>query len=94
MQLLKLIWWYAEASNSLGTMCFTWNYFSGNIHPDVYIFFCLISKHLNECEENMTQASKISQNYEELLTHLSGFLDIDIRGKEKPQEHLASKVIV
>ncbi|KAF4796316.1 coiled-coil domain containing 170 [Turdus rufiventris] len=51
-----------------------------------------LNKHLNECEENLTQASKISQNYEELLTHLSGFLDIDIREKEKPQEHLASKV--
>uniref|UniRef100_A0A8C5NN89 Coiled-coil domain containing 170 n=1 Tax=Junco hyemalis TaxID=40217 RepID=A0A8C5NN89_JUNHY len=49
-------------------------------------------KYLNECEENMTQASKISKNYEELLTHLSGFLDIDIREKEKPQEHLTSKV--
>ncbi|KAL2306407.1 hypothetical protein Nmel_004325 [Mimus melanotis] len=53
-----------------------------------------LHKYLNECEENMTKASKISQNYEELLTHLSGFLDIDIREKEKPQEHLTSKVIV
>ncbi|NWX37015.1 CC170 protein, partial [Notiomystis cincta] len=51
-----------------------------------------LNKYLNECEENMTQASKISKNYEELLTHLSGFLDIDIREKEKPQEHLTSKV--
>ncbi|NXD25664.1 CC170 protein, partial [Spelaeornis formosus] len=51
-----------------------------------------INKYLNECEENMTQASRISKNYEELLTHLSGFLDIDIRHKEKPQEHLTSKV--
>uniref|UniRef100_A0A8C3QX48 Coiled-coil domain containing 170 n=1 Tax=Cyanoderma ruficeps TaxID=181631 RepID=A0A8C3QX48_9PASS len=39
----------------------------------------------------MTQASKISKTYEELLTDLSGCLDIDIRGKEKPQEHLTSK---
>ncbi|XP_023779149.1 coiled-coil domain-containing protein 170 isoform X1 [Cyanistes caeruleus] len=51
-----------------------------------------LNKYLNECEEDMTQASKISKNYEELLTHLSGFLDIDIREKEKPQEHLTSKV--
>lgn len=76
-------------------MYFAQNSFSGNIHPDVYVFFsCLISKYLNECEENMTQASKISKNYEELLTQLSGFLDIDIREKEKPLEHLTSKVIV
>ncbi|NWX11563.1 CC170 protein, partial [Aegotheles bennettii] len=47
---------------------------------------------LNECEENMTQASKISRKYEELLTQLSGFLDIDIREKENPQEHLMLKV--
>nr|XP_030123885.3 coiled-coil domain-containing protein 170 isoform X1 [Taeniopygia guttata] len=51
-----------------------------------------LNKYLNEYEENMTQASKISKNYEELLTHLSGFLDVDIREKEKPQEHLPSKV--
>ncbi|KAM7061078.1 coiled-coil domain-containing protein 170 isoform 2-T2 [Acridotheres tristis] len=51
-----------------------------------------LHKYLNECEDNMTKASKISQNYEELLTHLSGFLDIDIREKEKPREHLTSKV--
>lgn len=57
-------------------------------------FFFLISKYLNECEENMAQASKISKTYEELLTDLSGFLDIDIREKEKPQEYLTSKVLV
>ncbi|XP_041279627.1 coiled-coil domain-containing protein 170-like isoform X2 [Onychostruthus taczanowskii] len=51
-----------------------------------------LNKYLNEYEENMTQSSKISKNYEELLAHLSGFLDIDIREKEKPQEHLTSKV--
>ncbi|XP_068040700.1 coiled-coil domain-containing protein 170 isoform X2 [Anomalospiza imberbis] len=51
-----------------------------------------LNKYLNECEENMSQASKISKNYEELLTNLSEFLDIDIREKEKPQEHLTSKV--
>uniref|UniRef100_A0A8C5T9J0 Coiled-coil domain containing 170 n=1 Tax=Malurus cyaneus samueli TaxID=2593467 RepID=A0A8C5T9J0_9PASS len=48
--------------------------------------------HEKNCEENMTQASKISKKYEELLTQLSGFLDIDIREQEKPQEHLTSKV--
>jgi len=42
----------------------------------------------------MTQASKISRKYEDLLTQLSGFLDTDIREKEKPQEHLMSKVIM
>ncbi|NXG75377.1 CC170 protein, partial [Baryphthengus martii] len=51
-----------------------------------------LSKYLNECEESMTQASKMSRKYEELLTQLSGFLDVDIRGKEKPQEHLMLKV--
>ncbi|NWS95151.1 CC170 protein, partial [Mionectes macconnelli] len=51
-----------------------------------------LNKYLNKSEENMTQASKISRKYEELLTQLSGFLDTDIREKEKPQEHLMSKV--
>ncbi|XP_071596677.1 coiled-coil domain-containing protein 170-like isoform X3 [Heliangelus exortis] len=51
-----------------------------------------LNKYLNDCEESMTQASKISSKYEELLTQLSGFLDTDIREKEKPQEHLMSKV--
>ncbi|XP_010078261.1 PREDICTED: coiled-coil domain-containing protein 170 [Pterocles gutturalis] len=51
-----------------------------------------LNKYLNECEESMTEASKISRKYEELLSQLSGFLDIDIREKEKPQEHLMSKV--
>lgn len=60
----------------------------------MYFFSCLISKYLNDCEESMTQASKISRKYEELLTQLSGFLNIDIREKEKPQEHLMSKVII
>nr|XP_021150416.1 coiled-coil domain-containing protein 170 isoform X4 [Columba livia] len=49
-------------------------------------------KYLNQCEESMTQASKISRKYEEFLTQLSGFLDADIREKEKPQEYLTSKV--
>ncbi|NXW48633.1 CC170 protein, partial [Nyctiprogne leucopyga] len=53
-----------------------------------------LNKYLNDCEESMTQASKISRKYEELLTQLSGFLDTDIREKEKPQEHLMSKVII
>ncbi|KFV19118.1 Coiled-coil domain-containing protein 170, partial [Tauraco erythrolophus] len=51
-----------------------------------------LNKYLNECEESMTRASKISRKYEELLTELSGFLDTDIREKEKPQEYLMSKV--
>ncbi|NXI34476.1 CC170 protein, partial [Galbula dea] len=51
-----------------------------------------LNKYLNECEESMAQASKISREYEELLTQLSGLLDTDIREKEKPQEHLMSKV--
>ncbi|NXS31092.1 CC170 protein, partial [Pomatostomus ruficeps] len=51
-----------------------------------------LNKYLKECEKNLTQASKISKNYEELLTQLSGFLDTDIREKEKSQEHLTSKV--
>ncbi|NXF51221.1 CC170 protein, partial [Oceanites oceanicus] len=51
-----------------------------------------LNKYLNECEESMTQASKISRKYEELLTQLSGFLDTDIREKEKPQERLMLKV--
>ncbi|XP_064505212.1 coiled-coil domain-containing protein 170 isoform X3 [Pseudopipra pipra] len=50
-----------------------------------------LNKYWNKSEENMTQASKISRKYEELLTQLSGFLDTDIREKEKPQEHLMSK---
>ncbi|KAK2525764.1 Ccdc170 [Columba livia] len=51
-----------------------------------------LNKYLNQCEESMTQASKISRKYEEFLTQLSGFLDADIREKEKPQEYLTSKV--
>ncbi|XP_065489071.1 damage-control phosphatase ARMT1 isoform X2 [Caloenas nicobarica] len=51
-----------------------------------------LNKYLNQCEESMTQASKISRKYEEFLTQLSGFLDTDIREKEKPQECLTSKV--
>nr|XP_047932864.1 coiled-coil domain-containing protein 170 isoform X5 [Anser cygnoides] len=51
-----------------------------------------LNKYLNECEESKTQAFKISRKYEELLSQLSEFLDADIREKEKPQEHLMSKV--
>ncbi|XP_037248467.1 coiled-coil domain-containing protein 170 isoform X2 [Falco biarmicus] len=51
-----------------------------------------LNKNLNECKESTTQVSKIRRKYEELLTQLSGFLDTDIREKEKPQEHLMSKV--
>ncbi|XP_061844973.1 coiled-coil domain-containing protein 170 isoform X3 [Colius striatus] len=51
-----------------------------------------LNKYLNECEESMTQTSRINRKYEEFLTQLSGFLDTDIREKEKPQEHLMLKV--
>ncbi|NXP03290.1 CC170 protein, partial [Thinocorus orbignyianus] len=51
-----------------------------------------LNKYLKECEESMTQASKVNRKYEELLTQLSGFLDTDIREKEKPEEHVMSKV--
>ncbi|NXM76756.1 CC170 protein, partial [Serilophus lunatus] len=51
-----------------------------------------LNKYLYECEENVTKASKISRNYEELLTQLSRFLDTDIREKDKPHDHLISKV--
>ncbi|NXT83508.1 CC170 protein, partial [Zapornia atra] len=51
-----------------------------------------LNKCLNECEESMTQASKISRKYEGLLTQLSGFLDVNIREEEEPQEHLMSKL--
>uniref|UniRef100_A0A8B9P560 Coiled-coil domain containing 170 n=1 Tax=Apteryx owenii TaxID=8824 RepID=A0A8B9P560_APTOW len=47
--------------------------------------------HEQNCEESKTQASKISRKHEELLIQLSGFLDIDIREKEEPQELLILK---
>ncbi|NXC44365.1 CC170 protein, partial [Penelope pileata] len=50
-----------------------------------------LNKYLNECEESKNEAYKMSRKYEELLTQLSEFLDTDIKGKEKPQEHLTSK---
>ncbi|XP_037750930.1 coiled-coil domain-containing protein 170 isoform X2 [Chelonia mydas] len=49
-------------------------------------------KYLNECEESKNQASKISWKHGEFLAQLSGFLDVDIRGKEEPHKHLISKV--
>ncbi|KFQ32975.1 Coiled-coil domain-containing protein 170, partial [Merops nubicus] len=51
-----------------------------------------LNKYLKEYEESMTQASEMSRKYEELLTQLSGSLQTDIRGEEKPQEHLMSKI--
>ncbi|XP_021237919.1 coiled-coil domain-containing protein 170-like isoform X6 [Numida meleagris] len=51
-----------------------------------------LTKYLNECEESKTESYKVSRKYEELLTQLSEFLDTDIKEKEKPQEHLMSKV--
>nr|XP_005301455.1 coiled-coil domain-containing protein 170 isoform X1 [Chrysemys picta bellii] len=51
-----------------------------------------LNKYLDECEESKNQASKISWKHGEFLTQLSGFLDVDIRGKEEPHKHLISKV--
>ncbi|NWU93450.1 CC170 protein, partial [Upupa epops] len=51
-----------------------------------------LNKYLNEREEHMTQASKISKKYEELLAQLSGFLGTNIKEEEKPQEYLIAKV--
>ncbi|POI28115.1 hypothetical protein CIB84_008135 [Bambusicola thoracicus] len=48
-------------------------------------------QYLSECEESKTECYKMSRKYEELLTQLSEFLDTDIKGKEKPEEHLMSK---
>ncbi|XP_009464575.1 PREDICTED: coiled-coil domain-containing protein 170 [Nipponia nippon] len=62
------------------------------LKEELHVQNAKLNKYLNECEESMTQASKISRKYEELLTQLSGFLDTDIREKEKPQEHLMLKV--
>ncbi|XP_042704187.2 coiled-coil domain-containing protein 170 isoform X4 [Chrysemys picta bellii] len=50
-----------------------------------------LNKYLDECEESKNQASKISWKHGEFLTQLSGFLDVDIRGKEEPHKHLISK---
>lgn len=49
---------------------------------------------MNECEQSKTESYRMSRKYEELLTQLSEFLDTDIKEKEKPQEHLMSKVIM
>uniref|UniRef100_A0A8C4WPJ7 Coiled-coil domain containing 170 n=1 Tax=Gopherus evgoodei TaxID=1825980 RepID=A0A8C4WPJ7_9SAUR len=51
-----------------------------------------LNKYLNECEESKNRASKISWKHGEFLAQLSGFLDVDIRGKEEPHKHLISKV--
>uniref|UniRef100_A0A8C2T4Y7 Coiled-coil domain containing 170 n=2 Tax=Coturnix japonica TaxID=93934 RepID=A0A8C2T4Y7_COTJA len=50
-----------------------------------------LNKYLNECEESKKESYRMSRRYEELLSQLSEFLDTDIKGKEKPQEHLMSK---
>ncbi|NXN36915.1 CC170 protein, partial [Rhinoptilus africanus] len=65
---------------------------NGELKEELHEQNTKLNKYLKEYEESMTQASKISRKYEELLTQLSGFLDTDIREKEKPQEHLMSKV--
>lgn len=49
---------------------------------------------MNDCEESKTESYKMSRKYEELVTQLSEFLDTDIKGKEKPEEHLMLKVII
>ncbi|XP_067398522.1 coiled-coil domain-containing protein 170 isoform X1 [Emydura macquarii macquarii] len=51
-----------------------------------------LNKYLNECEESKNEASKISQKHGEFFAQLSGFLGIDIRGKEEPHKRLISKV--
>ncbi|XP_075780557.1 coiled-coil domain-containing protein 170 isoform X2 [Pelodiscus sinensis] len=51
-----------------------------------------LNKYLNECEESKNQVSEISWKHGEFLAQLSGFLDVDIRGKEEPHKHLISKV--
>ncbi|NWX77893.1 CC170 protein, partial [Alca torda] len=65
---------------------------NGELKEELHEQNAKLNKYLKEYEESMTQASKTSRKYEELLTQLSGFLDTDISEKEKPQEHLMSKV--
>ncbi|XP_025061387.1 coiled-coil domain-containing protein 170 isoform X2 [Alligator sinensis] len=50
------------------------------------------NKYIDECEETKNQVSEISRKNGEFLAHLSGVLDIDIRGKEEPQDLLISKL--
>lgn len=49
---------------------------------------------MDECEESKNQISEISRKNGEFLAHLSGVLDIDIRGKKEPQDLLISKVFM
>ncbi|KAI6071221.1 Coiled-coil domain-containing protein 170 [Aix galericulata] len=50
------------------------------------------SKENCELKEKLHEQNAKLKKYEELLSQLSEFLDTDIREKEKPQEHLMSKV--
>ncbi|NXV46971.1 CC170 protein, partial [Uria aalge] len=65
---------------------------NGELKEELHEQNAKLNKYLKEYEESVTQASKTSRKYEELLTQLSGFLGTDISEKEKPQEHLMSKV--
>ncbi|XP_014460985.1 coiled-coil domain-containing protein 170 isoform X1 [Alligator mississippiensis] len=51
-----------------------------------------LNKNMDECEESKNQISEISRKNGEFLAHLSGVLDIDIRGKKEPQDLLISKL--
>ncbi|KAF7254481.1 hypothetical protein EYD10_00454, partial [Varanus komodoensis] len=49
-------------------------------------------KYLNESESVKIQASQASRQHSEFITQLCHFFDMDLRGKEEPQEHLLSKI--
>ncbi|XP_044278632.1 coiled-coil domain-containing protein 170 [Varanus komodoensis] len=51
-----------------------------------------IRKYLNESESVKIQASQASRQHSEFITQLCHFFDMDLRGKEEPQEHLLSKI--
>ncbi|XP_069462876.1 coiled-coil domain-containing protein 170 [Ambystoma mexicanum] len=51
-----------------------------------------LKKYYAEWEESKHHASRNSRNSEEFVAHLSGCLEVDIRGRENPQELLLSKV--
>ncbi|XP_069090818.1 coiled-coil domain-containing protein 170 isoform X2 [Pleurodeles waltl] len=51
-----------------------------------------LKKYYTQWEESKHHASRNSRNFEEFLTHLSGCLEMDIRGREQPQDLLISKV--
>ncbi|XP_007484815.1 coiled-coil domain-containing protein 170 isoform X1 [Monodelphis domestica] len=51
-----------------------------------------LKKYSKENEESKNQAAKNSRKLEELLIHLSGCLEMDMKNEEESQEHLISKV--